>query len=336
MKIIIATPLFPPEIEDIATYAKDLAEHLKEKHQVSVLAYAGQIEAIPGVTIYTINKRQAIFFRIWNYFIKLLKLAKQADLIYVQNSVAVSLPAILVKTITGKKVVINFIEDEAWKRARHLQLTNKSWQAFLAKSELNFKINLIRKLQVWTLRQADRVIFSSQVLAQAVGKSYNLSPAKLMVNYPVVSAPIVLPFEQAIKKNQVLVFGQDLNLANQEKINGLNLIVLGNKSLSRAETSYLINTSELIVYNILSENFDNFLIDCVVANKNILAHDTSYTQEIIGKSGALVDFNNKQAVLEKIHHLLGHGVANKDTDNRFVWENHLNKLQEIFEVSVKK
>lgn len=334
VKIIIATPLFPPEIEGIASYSQDIAKRLNDKHQVQILTYAGQVEEVVGLEIFTINKRQSIFFRIWNYFIQLLKLAKQADLIYVQNSVAVSLPAILVKIFTGKKVIINFIEDEAWKRARHLQLTNKSWQSFLAKPELNFKINLIRSLQAWTLRQADQVIVSSQVLAKAVIESYGLVQSKLVVNYPVATTPIILSFEQTIKKNQILVFGQTLDLVNQGINDDWKFITLGNKSLSKAEVSYLANTSELIIYNTQSENFDNFLIDCVVAGKNILAVDTDYTREILGQSGLFVDFNNKQLVLEKIQQAFNDHRENKA--DRFTWESHINKLQEIFQAQAKK
>ncbi|MDQ5938603.1 MAG: hypothetical protein QG603_744 [Patescibacteria group bacterium] len=334
MKIIIATPLFPPEIEGIASYSQDIAKRLKDKHQVQILTYAGQVEEVVGLEIFTINKRQLIFFRIWNYFIQLFKLAKQSDLIYVQNSVAVSLPAILVKIFTGKKVIINFIEDEAWKRARHNKLTDKSWQSFLAKPELNFKINLIRKLQSWTLRQADQVMVSSQFLAEAVSQSYVLAHSKVVVNYPVATNPIILPFEQAMKKNQILVFGQALDLVNLKISNDWKFITLSNKSLSKAEISYLINTSELIIYNTQSENFDNFLIDCVVAGKNILAYDTNYTREILGQSGLFIDFNNKQLVLEKIQQLLGSRTENKL--GRFTWESHINKLQEIFQAQVKK
>lgn len=328
MKIIIATPLFPPEIEDIASYSKDIARHLKDKYQVQILTYAGQIEEVEGLEIFTINKRQVIFFRIWQYFIKLLKLARQADLIYVQNSVAVSLPAILVKIFTGKKVIINFIEDEAWKRARHNNLTDKSWQTFLEKSEANFKIKLISQLQAWALRQANQVVVSSQILAQAVSKNYDLLESKVIVNYPVATKPIVLPFEQNIKKNQILVFGQELGLASQGIVNDCKFIVLGDKKISKAETAYLINTSALIIYNTQSENFDNFLIDCVVAGKNILADDTSYAREILGQSGVFVDFNNKQLVLEKIQQMLSGRAENKA--GRFTWERHLNTLEDTF------
>ncbi|MFA6467166.1 MAG: glycosyltransferase [Patescibacteria group bacterium] len=336
MKIIIATPLFPPEIEDIANYSRDIAMHLKENNQVQILTYAGPVEEIVDLEIFTINKRQSLLFRISKYFIKLLKLARQVDLIYVQNSVAVSWPAILVKIITGRKVIINFIEDEAWKRSRHLHLTDKSWQDFLAKPELNFKISLIRKLQAWTLRRADKVIVSSQTLAQAISQSYHLPETKLVVNYPVANIAVVLPFEQNIKPNQILVFGSDFDLTSQKVMGDFKLIFLGDKTLAKAEMAYLINTSELIIYNHQSANFDNFLIDCLAAGKNILAHDTSYTQEIIEQAGTLLDFNNKQAVLEKIRHLLANRTEDKDIANIFTWQNHLNKLQEVFQTIVKK
>lgn len=336
MKVIIATPLFPPEIEDIANYSRDIATHLKENNQVQILTYAGPVEEIAGLEIFTINKRQFLLIRIFKYFIKLLKLAKFADIIYVQNSVAVSWPAILVKIITGRKVIINFIEDEAWKRSRHLHLTDKSWQAFLAKPEVNFKINLIRKLQAWTLNQADQIIVASRFLAQAVSESYHLPEAKLVVNYPVANAAVILPFEQIIKPNQILVFGRDFDLISQKVLGDFKLFFLSDKTLSKAEISYLINTSELIVYNLQSENFDNFLLDCVAAGKNILAHDTIYAQEIIGQSGVFIDFSNSQVVIEKIRHLLGGSIENKGMVNRFTWESHLNKLQEVFRLVVKK
>lgn len=336
MRIIIATALFPPEIEHTATYVKELAERLKDKHQVQILAYAGQVEAIPGVKVFTINKKQPIFLRITKYFFKLYKLAKKADLIYVQNSAAVTLPTMLVQKLTKKPVVLNFIEDEVWKRARHLHLTDKSWEQFLQQAEIDKKISQIYDLQKAALQQADKVIFSSNSLAQAVSKSYNLPADKLVVNYPVADAKIALPFEQVINKNQILVFGQDFDLGIDQWDKNWKVILADKQVLSKAELSYLINTSALVVYNIASENFDNFLINCLSANKNILAHQTSYTQEILGQFGALLDFNDKLAVIEKVKQLLNNQTFNKNTHNRFDWSNHLAKLQEVFKASVQK
>jgi hypothetical protein len=125
-------------------------------------------------------------------------------------------------------------------------------------------------------------------------------------------------------------------LVTQGIVNDCKFIVLGDKKISKAEIAYLTNTSELIFYNVQSENFDNFLIDCVVAGKNILAHDTSYAREILGQSGVLVDFNNKQLLLEKMQQALNDNKENKNKADRFTWQSHLNKLQEIFQAQIKK
>ena len=336
MKIIIATPLFPPEIEDIAIYTKNLAEHLKEKYQVQILAYAGQVEDISGVEIFTVNKRQPLFLRILKYFIQLYKLAKKADLIYVQNSASTILPFMLVKKLVKKPVVLNFIEDEAWKRARQMHLTEKTWEKFLEKPEADKKISQILNLQKEALRQADKIICSSQSLAQAISKSYHISDNRLMVNYPVATPAIVLPFDSVINKNQILVFGQDFDLKYSEWDSDYKLIFIAKQSISKAELSYLIDSSALIVYNVQSENFDNFLINCFCANKNILAHQTSYAKEILDQSGALVDFSDHLAVVEKIRELVSSQKENKNNQNRFDWQNHLSKLQEIFQTSISK
>ncbi len=332
MKIIIATALFPPEIEYTATYVWQLAKHLKNDHQVQILAYANACEKIEGAEIFSINKKQLLFFRLFKYFIKLYQLAKKADLIYVQNSAAVTLPVLLLKRLTKKPVVLNFIEDEAWKRARHNNFTKKSWEEFLISVDIDQRIKQIFALQKEALAQADKIIFSSEALAQAVTKAYNLSAEKSSVNYLPLEK-IDLPFKQSIKKNQILVFGQELELAAK---NDWRFISLKDRSLSAAEISYLINTSEIIIYNIYSENFANFLPECLVAGKKIIAHNTAYAREIIGKQGVLVDFDNQEQVIQTIEKLLNQEIKTTTTDDRFSWEKHTLSLQDIFQASVKK
>ena len=332
MKIIIATALFPPEIEYTASYVWQLAKRLQDDHQVQILAYAGSYEKIEGVEIFSINKKQVLFFRLLKYFIKLYKLAKKADLIYVQNSAAVTLPVFLVKRLTKKSVVLNFIEDEVWKRAQHNHLTKKSWAEFLIKPEIDKKIKQIFDLQKQALDQADKIIFSSEALAQAVIKTYNLPAEKSSVNY-LPAEKIELPFEQNIKKNQILVFGKGLELVVK---NDWQFIILKDRSVSRAELLYLINTSEIIIYNVSLENFDSFLADCLVAGKKIIASNTAYAREIIGEQGVFVDFNIKEQVRQAIEKFLNQEIKSSASEERFSWKKHVLKLQDILQVSVKK
>ncbi len=364
MKIIIATPLFPPEIESIATYSRDLAEHLKNKHQVQILAYAGQVEAIPGVTIYTIDKKQPLFFRIFNYFIKLNKLARSADYILAVNAVASGLPAILVKIFTKKPVIINFFEDEAWKRSRHLHLTNKSWADFLLSPETDGRIKRIMKLQAWVLRRADKIIVSSQSLVKALAKAYRLPAEKIFVNYLAPTTELQIPFPQQLVKHQLLASSPLTDWSGLREVIGavgilknkftdIRLFIIGDgpeknslqklvKELSlekqivfkgrvsKAEQAYLLNTSQLVIDNCQAESFSGFLPDCVAAQKSVAVAPRDYAQEILGDSGVYFANNTPADIAEKISAVLKKSAVIKETDVRFSWPKHLDKLETIF------
>ena len=68
MKIILATPLYPPEIEDFATYVKELVKRLREKHKIVIVAYASAAEEITGVRLIAVSKHSPLIFRIFRYY----------------------------------------------------------------------------------------------------------------------------------------------------------------------------------------------------------------------------------------------------------------------------
>jgi len=366
VKIIIATPLFPPEIESIAIYAKELAMRLKAKHQLRVLAYAGNWEEISDLKIYSINKRQPIFFRLINYFIKLSHLAKQADIIYAQNALASGLPAILVKIFFRKVVVINFFEDEALKRARHFSLTEKSWEQFLQKPEANFKINLIRKLQIWVLRRADKVLVSSQALAEVLSKEYKLPKDKIVVNYPAPADTLQLPFALPEIKQQIFVEAKlfswsgideiiravdilknkftDLKLVivgdGQEKNNLQNLVEelgLGAQVdfrgwVSQAERAYLLKSSQVVVYNPTSEDFSSAIVDYVVANKPIVSINSAYAREIFAEQASYLDSGKASEIAQTITKIFtSQQFVGANNQENFSWDRHISQLEKIFD-----
>lgn len=371
VKIIIASPLFPPEIEDIAIYTKNLAEHLKEKHQVQILAYAGNFEKISGVEIFTVDKKEAIFFRIFNYFIKLKQLAEKADVIYVDNSVASALPAILVKILYSKVVVVNFFEDEALKRARHFSLTEKSWQQFLDSPEANFKINLIRKLQVWILKRATRIIVSSNSLAQALSKAYQIPMDKMVVNYRVSDDTLKLPFETEIKKQQIFVETKLFSWSGLEEIIKAlailkdkffdsSLVVIGDgpaKSslqklaeeqgvkervdfrgwVSKAERHHFLKNSQVVVYNAGAEDFPNFIADYVLLKKEIVSITTDYTQEIFSDGAIYIKENKAQDIAQELAKIFSSSeLARQSNVEKFSWNRHVSNLEKILEEGIKK
>ena len=132
MKIVLATPLYPPEIGGPATYTKELAERLRDAHDITIVAYASTSENITGVKLLTVSKRRPLGVRLPKFFWTLMRASRGADVIYVQNAVAAGLPAVIVGKLLRIPVVLKFVGDESWERAAQLRQTTKHLEEFLA------------------------------------------------------------------------------------------------------------------------------------------------------------------------------------------------------------
>src|SRR3989344_3161628 len=117
MKIILATPLYPPEISNTASYVKELAKILSSKHEIIVLTYGYMPEKVRGVRIYTINKNKPLPVRLFLYFLALWQISKGTDIIYAQNGASVELPIAIISMLRRIPVVLSFSDSEAYLRA---------------------------------------------------------------------------------------------------------------------------------------------------------------------------------------------------------------------------
>lgn len=95
MRILIVTPLYPPDIAGHAPYVKELAVRLSSEHDVTVLAYNHLPEQVSNVTIIPIEKSARLVMRLSRFTSALYKCARRADIIYVQNGPSVEFPVYL-------------------------------------------------------------------------------------------------------------------------------------------------------------------------------------------------------------------------------------------------
>lgn len=100
MKIVIASPFYPPDTEDTAVYTKKLSERLVLLHDVTVVAYSRLPEETNGVKIFFVNKRWPLFFRLIAFTIVLFRVVRKADILYVENGASVELPVGVVAMLT--------------------------------------------------------------------------------------------------------------------------------------------------------------------------------------------------------------------------------------------
>lgn len=122
MRILIATPLFPPDTAPAAVYAKELAARLSGLHEVSVVAYSYIPEQVPGAQIHAVSKRQPVPIRITAFMAALFQKARHADILYVLNGSSAELPAALVSRLTGTPLVLGISDAAAHEHAQHSSL----------------------------------------------------------------------------------------------------------------------------------------------------------------------------------------------------------------------
>jgi glycosyltransferase involved in cell wall biosynthesis len=113
MRILIATPLYPPDLGNPAPYVKELASRLSLEHEVTVLAFTRYPEKIEGVRIVAVSKRQPLVIRMALFTIRLFTEALRTDVIIAENGSSVELPVALVSTMLRKKLLFHVGDERA-------------------------------------------------------------------------------------------------------------------------------------------------------------------------------------------------------------------------------
>jgi len=175
MKILIATPLYPPDIGGPAEYAKNLEQEFRKLgHRVQVIKFS-DIKHWPS------GLRHLI------YFSKILPIMFWADWCLALDTFSVGLPTVLASKLFRKKIIIRTGGDFLWEqyveRTGKLILLRNFYQ-----TELDFfsnKEKFIFKLTKWILGHTTTIIFSTDWQRQIWLKPYslNLTKTAIIENY---------------------------------------------------------------------------------------------------------------------------------------------------------
>lgn len=117
MRVVIATPLYPPDTAPQAVYVKELARRLSIEHTVTVVAYGSYPEQIPGVDIIAVSKRHAKPLRLLAFAWALYRATRTADILYAENGPSVELPVWLLTLLPHPKLVVHMGDPHAATRA---------------------------------------------------------------------------------------------------------------------------------------------------------------------------------------------------------------------------
>ncbi len=117
MNVVLATPLYPPDVEWPAPYIKELARRLSPAHSVTIVTYGEMPESIDGVEIISVSKRQPRMARLMAYTRALWRAARRADVIYAENGASVELPLVVVSFLSRTPILMHLGDKRAHTKA---------------------------------------------------------------------------------------------------------------------------------------------------------------------------------------------------------------------------
>ena len=170
MKILIATPLYPPDIGGPATYAKALETELPKRGVlVSVLSFH-TVRYLPKGIAHIV------------YMAKLLRALRGVDIILALDPVSVGFPVALTAILRRKKFVIRIVGDYAWEQGSQRFGVADNLDEFVKKPsrEFAFRVRILRFVQTFVVRRAAKIIVPSKYLKHIV-LAWGISSEKITV-----------------------------------------------------------------------------------------------------------------------------------------------------------
>ncbi len=156
MRLVVATPLYPPEIGGPATHTLFLERALP--------AHGIDVESVPFSSVRALPKgiRHAVYaFRLW-------KRARHADAIFAQDTVSVGFPAVFAAWFARVPLLVRVPGDHAWEQGVERFSITDSLDEF-QRRHYGRRVELLRRIARFVVRHADLVIVPSRYFERIVG-----------------------------------------------------------------------------------------------------------------------------------------------------------------------
>ncbi|MBX4210688.1 glycosyltransferase family 4 protein [Candidatus Parcubacteria bacterium] len=179
MRILIATGIYPPSIGGPATYSKLLFDELSGYGVEPVVLSFDEVRKLPKI------------IRHISYFFKVLRMGRNAEIIYAQDPVSVGFPAVLAARILGKKFIMKVVGDYAWEQFQLKDGQDKKGFVGLEefqKYKYDFVTESRRFIEKWVACRADKIIVPSFYLRNIIS-GWGVNTKKIHVIYNAFQEP---------------------------------------------------------------------------------------------------------------------------------------------------
>ena len=296
MKLIIATPLYPPEIGGPATYAKLLVEGLPKKGIEVSLEKFNDVRHLPKI------------IRHYMYYRRVLKAARNADVVLALDPVSVGLPAMWAARRAGKPFVVKIVGDYAWEQGRQRFGITQNLDEFVKTARVPFPVRVLRRIQTRVAAAATRVIVPSEYL-QDIVSAWGIPRAEIQVINNAINIPARLPtFGKEPGTFLIVSAGRDVPWKHFDALKRVgennpkhpNWRVHIASNVPREEALGWMKAADVFVLNSSYEGFPHALIEAMTLGIPVVATDAKFHRNLLGdgQAGLLVPIGDDHA-LEK-------------------------------------
>ena len=329
-KIVLATPLYPPEIGGPATFARLLVEHFPAE-ELTLIKFS-DVRRLPKVV-----RHLAYFWRVY-------RAAKKADIVFALDPVSVGLPALLAAKFSGKKFLARIAGDYAWEQGRQRWGITQELDAFVRTAQKSVRVRAVQMIQSWVARSATRIIVPSQYFKSIVSTWKSVQAGKIEVIYSSIEldAEIKLPKERP-EGFLVVSSGRRVPWKN---FDGIERVVAHEhgwhfflaEGLPRTQALGWVKSADVYVLNSTYEGLSHALVEAMLLGTPVIATNVGGNPELIeqGITGLLVAPNDDEGLYRALKQVAENPMAARARASAaeararqfFSAERSLEKLQE--------
>lgn len=290
MKLLIATPLYPPEIGGPATYAKLLSEGLPEKGIEVELVKFSEMRYLPKI------------LRHYAYYRRVLKAARDADAVLALDPVSVGLPAMWAARRAGKPFVVKIVGDYAWEQGQQRFGITQTLDAFVKEKQVSLSVRMLQRVQTRVARNATRIIVPSEYL-KGIVTAWGIPSEKIEVIHNGVE--ILSSTLPANRPDGFLIVSSGRRVP-WKGFEAIERVVLRERAwscfiasgLSRADALGWVKSADVYVLNSTYEGFAHALLEAMMLGTPVIATNAGGNAELVedGVTGLLIPPGDDEAL----------------------------------------
>ncbi|OGG58824.1 hypothetical protein A2765_00385 [Candidatus Kaiserbacteria bacterium RIFCSPHIGHO2_01_FULL_56_24] len=299
MRILIATPFYPPKAGVLATYAAGFeAAFRKQGHHVDVVSFGSVASLPPGI-------------RHLAYLFMLLARMPHASLAIGLDHWSVGMPAFVAAKLFGVPIALRIGGDFLWEsyvgRTKESVLLSEFYDTL---RDFSLKERMISRSMRMLIRNADALLFTTRFQKGIWEKAYRFDAARahIIENFYPSRAGSAQP-----TRSRVFVHaGREIFLKNSallhrafERVKASHPdIGLDERALPHAEHQARVQDSYAVIVASLSEVSSNAAIDAVSLGVPFVCTKDTGTSERLEGCGLFVDTRSEDALARAIESLL--------------------------------